>query len=240
MGRKPMSPNRGIDRTESVRRQSNIRSARRRLTAGFSLIEMIVVIAIMAVLAGVAVPTVDLLQTRTRSNRTVDQMEVLKSSLDEYFVDHLGYPAQLDDLETDGYISSSFGAGDAFLDGWGNGFTYATTGTSAAVSSLGPDQVASADDIDLNVDGSPILRTRTRENMATIHLALQRYEDARIDSGLPVLPSQWFDANPLACALGLLVTHGYIENDSRYQADAWGSEFAFTGSPDVHVASVNL
>ena len=208
--------------------------------SGFSLIEVIVVIAILAVMAGVAVPTVDLLQTRARSDRTVEQMEVLKEALQDYFVDHLSYPGALSDLEGDGYILSSFGAGDAFLDGWGNGLDYEKTGSRVVVTSLGPDQTPSPDDIVLAVDGRRILRVETRQNIATIHLALEQYQADRDDLGLLPLPALWYDANPSACAMGILVGDGYLANDPRFRADAWGTDFLYAGSPSVHVTSENM
>ncbi len=206
---------------------------------GFSLIELIVVISIMAVLAGVAVPTIDTLQIRVRSNRTVDQMEALEIALDEYFLDYYAYPDELDDLESDGYISSSFGAGDAFLDGWGNAFTYEDSNTSIVLISYGPDQVDSDQNIILYVDGRHILRTETRKNMDTVHVALSQYQADRSELGLPELSDTWFDEDPASCAMGVLVANGYLANDLRYRADAWSDDFSYSGSPSVHLNSVN-
>ena len=207
---------------------------------GFSLIELIVVIAIMAVLAGVAVPTVDILQTRARSDRSVEQMQALQAALEDYFLDHLEYPDRLADLETDGYIASSFGAGDAFLDGWGNGFVYVKTGFRVALTSFGPDQTDSPDNIDLALDGQRILRIETRQNMKTVHQALELYQADRADLGLPLLPALWYHTDPNLCAMGILVANGYLANDSRYRSDAWADDFGYSGSPSVHVTSTNM
>ncbi|MEZ4649100.1 MAG: type II secretion system protein GspG [Candidatus Eisenbacteria bacterium] len=207
---------------------------------GFSLIELIVVIAIMAVLAGVAFPTVDILQTRARSDRTVEQLQALETALEEYFLDHLRYPDQLADLETDGYIVSSFTAGDAFLDGWGNGLVYRKTGFRVNLTSRGPDQTDSPDDIDLTIDGQRILRAETRENMKTIHRALGLYQAEYASLGLPPLPALWYHADPALCAMGILVVNGYLTNDSRYRSDAWNDDYGYLGSPSVHVTSINM
>lgn len=207
---------------------------------GFSLIELIIVISIMAVLAGIAVPTVDILQTRARSDRTVDQMEALETALDEFFLTNFRYPDLLADLETEGHIVSSFGAGDAFLDGWGNGFTYEEAGESAVLSSFGPDQIDSTKNIVLNLDGRRILRAETRKNMETVHLALQLYQSERSGAGLPLLPSIWYDSDPTACAMGILVENGYLANDVRYRSDAWSEDFSYMGSPGVHLTSANM
>lgn len=213
---------------------------RRAASEGFSLIELIVVIAIMAVLAGVAVPTIDILQTRARSDKTVEQLESLESALEEYFLDNLEYPNQLQDLETGGYISSSFAAGDAFLDGWGNVLAYQRNGYRVAVTSLGPDQTGSPDDITLTDDGQRILRIETRDRMKTVHQALVQYQSDLGDLGLPALPALWYDADPSICAMGSLVANGYLANDLRFRSDAWGTDFLYSGSPAVHLTSANM
>ena len=201
---------------------------------------MIVVISIMAVLAGIAVPTIDTLQVRARSGRTVEQMESIESALNEFFLENFTYPGQLEDLETQGYITSSFGTGDAFMDGWGNVFLYVSSQTSISLTSLGPDQVDSAINIVLTVDGRRLLRVETRKNMETVHLALQRYQSDQGDLGLPLLPATWYDDDPTSCAMGILVDNDYLANDKRYRSDAWSDDFTYLGSPSVHVTSENF
>ena len=143
------------------------------------------VVAIMAIVASIAIPTVDLLQTRARTDATVEKMTTLKTALEEHFEKNLRFPSLVESLETLGYVASAFGAGDAFVDGWGNSYVYATAGDSATLTSLEADDVPSESDIELIVDGTRFLISRTRDDMATIHVALRNYEMARVSSLLP-------------------------------------------------------
>jgi len=210
--------------------------------AGFSLIEMIVVISILAIVASVAVPVVGIVQNRERGDATADEMELLKEALESYFTDHGDFPKTLDALEEENYVSSAFSAGDAFTDAWGNGYSYAVKVHEATLASLGEDQVDSEKNLVLVVDGVPILRSKTRDDMDTIHTALGKYEKARGDDpALPALPGDWHDEdNPETSAVGILIAEGMLPNSKKYSADAWGEEYEYEGSPADYVTSTNL
>ncbi len=208
---------------------------------GFTLIELIVVVAVIAILAAVAVPMVDVVQTRARSDSTLEEMSSLRTALESYYADHLAFPATLDGLEQDGRIASAFRSGDAFQDGWGNAYTWQPGAETATVTSFGPDQTAADPNLTLTVDGRRFLIERTRDDMETIHIALRNYESVRVQSGLDPLPGTWYDAASAAqSALGRLVAAGDLPNSTRYAADAWGAIYIYDGTPADRVRSRTL
>lgn len=209
--------------------------------AAFTLIEIIIVLAVLGVLAGVAVPTVDLLQSKARSRATVEAMSALEDALDGYFEDHLRYPDALADLEAGGYVRSRFASGDVFLDGWGHPLVYSASGITCTLESFGPDQIDSARNYELTLDGTPHLRARTRDDMKTIHVGLRSYESLRLEAGLQPLPSLWYHPDAgVPSALGILIEDGYLPNRIRYATDAWGEVYEYGGSPADFVSSSNL
>ncbi|HEX7456537.1 MAG TPA: type II secretion system protein [Candidatus Nanoarchaeia archaeon] len=68
---------------------------------GFTLIELIVVIAIISILVGIVVFVIDPEGMIDRSNDTKDRTELnqVKTSLELYYNDHDEYPADSGDLE---------------------------------------------------------------------------------------------------------------------------------------------
>jgi len=138
--------------------------------SGFTLIEVIVVIAVLAILAGALAPLIAARVDQARRFATEDQLQTLADALRAYQRDVNAFPpdtgnpvADLGELQTDTlglsgwrgpYLTAQWSAGDYAQDAWGGGVDYAyTAGAATAVlTSPGPDQVAgSADDIALTV-----------------------------------------------------------------------------------------
>jgi general secretion pathway protein G len=210
--------------------------------SGFTLLEMIIVVSIIAILAAVAVPIVGIVQSRERTEATVKEMQILKEALEAYYEDHLEFPEKLEDLEKEGYVSSAFREGDAFLDGWGRPYLYEAGEEEATITSYGEDQVDSERNLTLKVSAKPILRARTKDEMKTIHNALRRYEAQRLDDpSLPELPDKWYDkSHPENSALGILIARGFLPNNIDYARDAWGDVYEYEGSPADYVTSRNV
>jgi len=89
---------------------------RNSLRKGFTLLEVIVVIAIIAILAALSVAGYDLIREKTRDNKAKVLIDGLANALENYNIDHNGYP------DGDGRESSSIDLykalyGDFDLDG---------------------------------------------------------------------------------------------------------------------------
>ena len=84
---------------------------------GFTLIELMIVIAIMGTLAGIAVPSYSKYIERTKNFTTVSELKLIDQELQLYFIDNETYPSSLADIGLDG-----------MLDPWGNPYEYLALG----------------------------------------------------------------------------------------------------------------
>ncbi len=73
---------------------------------GFSLIEMMTVIAIIGILATIAVPNYYRSMTRSREATLRNSLFVLRDVIDQYYADHGDYPDTLETLVEKRYIRS--------------------------------------------------------------------------------------------------------------------------------------
>lgn len=87
--------------TQTGRRFSDFR---RRGRHGFSLVELIIVMSIMAILISIGVPSYTRALLRTRESVLRDQLFTMRQLIDEYTMDKLQAPQSLDDLVTEGYL----------------------------------------------------------------------------------------------------------------------------------------
>ncbi len=71
---------------------------------GFTLIELIVVMAIIGILAAIAVPAMKDAPTRAREAALKEDLFTLRSCLDQFHADRGRYPTSLDELVSMGYI----------------------------------------------------------------------------------------------------------------------------------------
>ncbi len=80
-----------------------------RSTKGFTLIELIVVISILAILAGALIPRVTNHMAETRDARRLSDIKSVQSAVDQFFVDKQRFPASKS--------NSSYGGWDVSNDG---------------------------------------------------------------------------------------------------------------------------
>jgi len=79
-------------------------SSRRRQDAGFTLIELMIVMAIIGVLMLVAVPKFTAAVHQAKEAALKEDLHVMRVAIDSYTMDKQKAPQSLDDLITDGYL----------------------------------------------------------------------------------------------------------------------------------------
>jgi len=80
----------------------------KRSTRAFTLIELLIVVAIIAILAAIAVPNFLEAQTRSKVSRTATDMRSIVVALEAYRVDYNDYPFPTWGNSTDGQTDSTF------------------------------------------------------------------------------------------------------------------------------------
>jgi general secretion pathway protein G len=81
--------------------------------AGLTLIELIIVIAIIATLAGIALPSYSTYVDRAYVARAIQDIQVIQNEIIAYNIDNGNLPADLSDINM-----------DSRLDPWGNPYQY--------------------------------------------------------------------------------------------------------------------
>ena len=79
---------------------------KKRQEAGFTLLELIVVVAVIGILATIAMPKMKDFPRRAAEAALKTDLRVMRDSLDQYYGDKGYYPASLDALVEDGYMRS--------------------------------------------------------------------------------------------------------------------------------------
>jgi general secretion pathway protein G len=77
---------------------------RKRLARGFTLIELMVVMAIISVLLAIAIPIYQKSITRAKESVLRNNLFTIRTMIDEYTVDKQKAPESLQELVTDGYL----------------------------------------------------------------------------------------------------------------------------------------
>jgi general secretion pathway protein G len=209
--------------------------------AGFTMIEVIVVVAVIAILASIVVPMASMMEDRARLDATRQEMDNLGDALLSYYEDNGVWPDSLGQLALDGYLGGQLDTDSYATDGWFNDYDYTRAGLTATMVSAGPDiTLATGDDVTRVVAAAVVARKETRDEIGTIHVALRNYETVRVPNLLPDLPSHWDVQGATPGAFQALVAEGLIPNEIRFLTDSWGSTYAFGGTPQDYVTSPNL
>lgn len=220
-----------------------------RTRCAFTLLELIVAVAIMAILAGAAIPVTAKVLTYRARQATREELALLGEAAAEHFRDTNALPADIADLIVDsgragwsgpylpGVVTDQLSGQPGYLvDAWSRDYRYATLGDTLTLSSAAEDaNFGSADDLSLDVDVTWIRREKTLEQLRVLNQAVVLY-NGQYQTSDP-LPANW------TMALGKLVARGFLPSSSGYQNDAWGSAFVEDpagAQPVVRVISPNV
>lgn len=169
--------------------------------SAFTLIEMVVVISIMALMVGIAIPVVGASLRITEVGETKDTMKALGEGIENFFEDTDRFPQALEELiaiegKISGwsgpYVNEGFSGrqDNIFHDAWQNAFEYTAETSTATVRSWGlngKNEKGKGDDIDFVIDVTPLLRSKNQKLLDEINAAIQAYNANYRITSLPVL-----------------------------------------------------
>ena len=158
--------------------------------SGFTLLEMIVVLAIFALLTGVAIPVVGVTMRLEETSSTRERMDNLAIGIRNFYRDTGRFPVDLDELITASkkvpgwsgpYVSAGFAdkSGNLFYDAWQNAFQLLTVDAQTrrlrSSGMNGVDDKGTNDDIDLDVNVDTLLRDRNITLLSEMNSAIALY-----------------------------------------------------------------
>jgi general secretion pathway protein G len=220
--------------------------------SGFSLLEIIVALAILTIVVGAAIPVVSVSIDRSKKEETRKELNALKTATEGYFEDVWAFPPTLNDLLQNlsgasgwvgPYLSPPLASHGSTLpvvdkDAWNADYRLTYMGISfLEIRSPGPDgSFATADDIAVEVDITPIRRQVTLNELTILNGAVQAYN--RLFLELDPLQPNW------TLILQKLRTQGLLPSgDATLESDGWGSPYTPDPpgqAPVVRIGSTNL
>jgi general secretion pathway protein G len=87
-----------IEQDRGAVHRSAFRVQRSKKMSGFSLVELIVVVTIIGILAGIAVVNVKFAQRKAREAALKDNLHQMRKAIDNFYADKQRYPANLQEL----------------------------------------------------------------------------------------------------------------------------------------------
>jgi prepilin-type N-terminal cleavage/methylation domain-containing protein len=106
---------------------------------GFSLIELLIVMAIIAILAAIAIPNLLTAQKKAKISKALAETKLIVTQTQMYQADKNAYPGVINDLRLNNYISRTE---DPFTTVTGNNYGYAAAAAHIWALSVGPDAAA--------------------------------------------------------------------------------------------------
>lgn len=130
------------------------RRVSRRHRGGFTLMELLLVLAILVTLGALAGVSIRQMQKNANKNAAKAQIQMLEQAIDGYQVDVGAPPPDLESLQVqpDGVKNADKWQGPYLKtanvpnDPWGNAYQYETNGDSFTIMSYGPNQTEGGND----------------------------------------------------------------------------------------------
>jgi len=202
--------------------------------SGFTLIELVVVLAILAMLAGAAIPVTSKILTYKARKATREELQLLSDATVEYFRDTKAFPTSVGNLLTSpsltgwtgpylpGVVTDQVtGAVGYEVDAWSRAYVFSRSGDVVTIRSKGPNGASGdSDDVTILVDVTFVRREETVAELRLLNQAITHYNDAYLATA--PLSATW------STAFTTLVAKGFLPNDSDYRTDGWGA--AYVGS----------
>lgn len=87
-----------------MRQRTIVKARFREGAAGFSLLELLIVVALIGILASLVVPQFKKTPDKAREAVLKEDLFTMRDVIDQYFADRGRYPASLESLVEDGYL----------------------------------------------------------------------------------------------------------------------------------------
>jgi len=216
---------------------------------GFTLLELVIAISIMAIIAGASVPLATMAINSKKKRATIEELDGLQLAASEYYWDTASLPSSIAAMETDpgvtGWagpylqrysIDPVSGLSQYSVDAWSQPYVLSPSGSVLTINSaaLGGVQ-GDSNDLTVTLDVSLIQRAKTLDILAIVNRAILKYNEVYLTSD--PLPASY------ATVLTKLVSAGCLPSTAPFAVDAWGDAFAADPAgltPVVRVTSANL
>lgn len=216
--------------------------------SGFTLLELLIVMSLIAMLAGVIVPATGSM-IRSKGRRvTAEELSLLSDAVTDFYRDTRTFPSGALDLLGSsvagwsgpylyGTVDDPWSGQSGYaVDGFGNPYRFSASGLVCTLASDGPDRVSgTADDISVALNVTPILRELTLVELDAINTAIGQYNSVHLATS-PL-------SGNYAAALSVLESQGFLPLGGGYETDEWGDAYVgepLGASPMTAAASVNI
>jgi general secretion pathway protein G len=220
----------------------------RRARGGFSILELVVVLSLIALLTGAIAPSVSTMVRSKARRATLQQLEGLAAGSFAHFQDTATLPGDAGDLLTGTaagwtghYVSTAgldtiSGGSSVLVDAWSRPWQFSAAGDLLTIRSAGVDGAfGGTDDLTLEVDMTPVRRGWTYERMAIVNTSIAAYNALYLTTN--PLPPDWATIEARLVSNGLLPAGGAFSSDGF--GDAWVAHPA-GATPVMQVTSSSL